>query len=379
MARSHARITTSIWADREFTRLTALSQRLYFLLLSQPNLSHAGVLPLTIRRWTLLSGDRDEDAIRAALTELDGHRFIVVDYDTEELLIRSFIRNDGVWKQPKVLAIALEEAEQVASPRLRRAIAVELQRLPVTELPAKTRGEVTKLLQGRAELLLADADSPHPYPLPEAPAYPHADPLPEGGPEGDPEGGPEGGAEGGPHGGLDGGPEGLWGEGNSYGEEISVSPDPVPNPLPLPDPPADPPPAPPTANPEHQPAKGEEGEEETNQRMTELINQVRAIRPEWSTHSIQRALTDPTVAERPWPAIHRAMLTIAHDPETQAPGRIKGDGPWWHHPPTTATPQRPPWCGECDERTRLTEHSGGKVARCPRCHPNAPIHAGATP
>src|SRR5690606_35065311 len=162
------------------------------------------------------------------------HRFIVVDYDTEELLIRSFIRNDGVWKQPKVLAIALEEAEQVASPRLRRAIAVELKRLPVTELPAKTRGEVTKLLQGRAELLLAVAVRPRACPPPAAPACPRAGPLPEGGPEGDPEGGPEGGAEGGPHGGLDGGPEGLGGEGNSSGEEISVSPDPVPNPLPLP-------------------------------------------------------------------------------------------------------------------------------------------------
>jgi hypothetical protein len=35
--------------------------------------------------------------------------------------------------------------------------------------------------------------------------------------------------------------------------------------------------------------------------------------------------------------------------------------------------QKPTWCGECDERTRLIEiddgNPPGAVARCPRCHP----------
>lgn len=31
---------------------------------------------------------------------------------------------------------------------------------------------------------------------------------------------------------------------------------------------------------------------------------------------------------------------------------------------------KPPWCGQCDETTRLLEHlTDDKVARCPRCHP----------
>lgn len=29
---------------------------------------------------------------------------------------------------------------------------------------------------------------------------------------------------------------------------------------------------------------------------------------------------------------------------------------------------RPPWCGSCDERTRLVDH-GAVLARCPACHP----------
>jgi hypothetical protein len=32
---------------------------------------------------------------------------------------------------------------------------------------------------------------------------------------------------------------------------------------------------------------------------------------------------------------------------------------------------RRPWCGSCDEATRQVEQDDGRVARCPRCHPNS--------
>jgi hypothetical protein len=32
-------------------------------------------------------------------------------------------------------------------------------------------------------------------------------------------------------------------------------------------------------------------------------------------------------------------------------------------------PPKPPWCGECDERTRLADLDDGRVTRCIRCHP----------
>jgi len=43
----------------------------------------------------------------------------------------------------------------------------------------------------------------------------------------------------------------------------------------------------------------------------------------------------------------------------------------WSAPESTSTP-RPPWCGECDEGTRMRE-SGGELgpARCPECHPRS--------
>jgi len=37
----------------------------------------------------------------------------------------------------------------------------------------------------------------------------------------------------------------------------------------------------------------------------------------------------------------------------------------------TFKPVRPPWCGQCDETTRLVEVSDSSMARCPDCHPKA--------
>ena len=40
--------------------------------------------------------------------------------------------------------------------------------------------------------------------------------------------------------------------------------------------------------------------------------------------------------------------------------------------PPGQRPARPPWCGECDERTRRREDAhGGDAGRCPACHPLA--------
>ncbi|SDK54558.1 Helix-turn-helix domain-containing protein [Actinopolyspora mzabensis] len=36
----------------------------------------------------------------------------------------------------------------------------------------------------------------------------------------------------------------------------------------------------------------------------------------------------------------------------------------------TAPPQRPEWCGSCDEPSRTVERSDGRWARCPHCHPS---------
>lgn len=134
MARTHGRIGTGIWQDPDFLALPSEPQRLYMFLLSQPDLTQAGLLPLRARRWAqkYLGGTADD--VRAALGVLEDARFVVVDDDTEEVLVRTFVRNDGVYKQPKVMLRMREDAKLIESPRLREAFAVELGRLPLDDL-----------------------------------------------------------------------------------------------------------------------------------------------------------------------------------------------------------------------------------------------------
>jgi hypothetical protein len=131
VARDHARIRCSIWGDEDWSPLSTLAKLLYVQLLAQPKLSYAGLLDLAAKRWARAHPDHSVAEIRAALSELHGRRFVVVDHDTEEVLIRTLIRNDGIYKQPQVLAAALRQAFEIESPILRAALATELRRLPV--------------------------------------------------------------------------------------------------------------------------------------------------------------------------------------------------------------------------------------------------------
>lgn len=131
MARDHARIQCDIWNDEDFRGLSTLAKLLYVQLLSQPKLSYAGLLDLAAKRWARAHPDHTVAEVRAALAELDAARMLVVDHDTEEVLVRTLVRNDGIYKQPQVLAAALRQAFEIESPILRSALAVELRRLPV--------------------------------------------------------------------------------------------------------------------------------------------------------------------------------------------------------------------------------------------------------
>ena len=129
MAREHGRLLTSIWRDPDFRARTAEAQRMYAVLISQGIVNNAGVLPLQISKWAKASDHTTEQDVYDALIELFDSRFVYFDEDTEETLIRSFIRNDGVLKQPNIFKNALRCAGSVESPFLRAALAVELRRL----------------------------------------------------------------------------------------------------------------------------------------------------------------------------------------------------------------------------------------------------------
>src|SRR5206468_5079926 len=88
------------------------------------------------RKWTRLAADMTPQRLNAALVELDDTGFVVVDEETEELLVRAFIRRATVYKHIRMLANALREVSEVESKRLRSALGQELWRLPTLAMPA---------------------------------------------------------------------------------------------------------------------------------------------------------------------------------------------------------------------------------------------------
>lgn len=129
MARSHAAIYHRIWADPAWRALDVNAQHLYLLLISQPQMNLAGVLPIQLRKWASCVDGWDIVDVAIALDRLREDRFVLVDEDTEEVMIRTLIRNDGAYKIPNVLKSLLQAAEGTQAPAIRRELAIELGRL----------------------------------------------------------------------------------------------------------------------------------------------------------------------------------------------------------------------------------------------------------
>lgn len=124
-----AQIRPDMWLDDEWRNLTKDAQHLYLLLLTDPERSYCGVVdwkPARItqraREWTLL------EIMRAAV-ELSYTFFLVVDQDTEEVLVRSFMRHDGLLLQPRMAVSVANAFGVIGSNKIRAVVVHELSRL----------------------------------------------------------------------------------------------------------------------------------------------------------------------------------------------------------------------------------------------------------
>lgn len=350
MPRSEARVFTSIWKDPGFLALPPTAQRLYLFLLSQEDLSYCGVIALRPARWARKAAGLTVAEIEADLELLaaEERRMVLIDEDTGELFIRSLIRLDGVWKQPNIMKSARESAALIESAPILAAMLDELLRIDLSD-------SSSVLVKDLHADFVSYLQNPNGNPSPIPPGNPKPDPSrnPQADPAADP----------------------SQGRGDGYGPVVEVAPYPrTPSPRARAHSPA---PQPPLLL--GLPSTQAEGEDQQSADQDEkpsrasLIAEIRAVREDWSTRSIQRTLDDSAVAERPWPLVCLAALIVARDPSSQHFGRLVHDGPWWPAAAAqlgqrpTGSPARPPWCRECDERTRMT--ISDRPARCPNCHP----------
>lgn len=139
MARDYANLRSAVWADQDFRELSMSSQWAFMMLISQPNISSAGVLPLARRRWAGYAKNLSSSTIGDALKELGHGNFILVDEDAEEVLVRSFVKWDRGYMNSKRLPAILSDTEAIHSAQLRNTVIAELTKLNVkAELPALT-------------------------------------------------------------------------------------------------------------------------------------------------------------------------------------------------------------------------------------------------
>lgn len=150
MAREYARVKVAIWADTDFRLLTDPAQALYFRLLSSPTMSLCGVADWRPNRIAALTAGMTPKKVREAAAELTANGYIVTDDDTEEVLVRSFVRHDGLIKTPNIAAAMCKDYAGTASALLRGVIVHELLRLHDEEPEMKGWATASKLLSEEA-------------------------------------------------------------------------------------------------------------------------------------------------------------------------------------------------------------------------------------
>ncbi len=126
MARDHVRMQLAIWDNDDFKALDGASQNAYWTLCTQKRLSYAGVLDYFPSRVATLSSDGTEPKVRAAVRRLEKTRFVVLDKQTHELLIRTYIKHDRVLERSNMGKACARALGLVVSPLIRDAILTEL-------------------------------------------------------------------------------------------------------------------------------------------------------------------------------------------------------------------------------------------------------------
>lgn len=129
MARDHARIQTAIWRDPAFKSLGTDAKLLYIALFSSPKLTWCGAMDYSVKQLADISAEWTTARVRKIVAELVRARFVILDEDTDEIAVRSYIRHDKVMTQPNIAKAMGKALNTIVSPVVRDALVSELSRL----------------------------------------------------------------------------------------------------------------------------------------------------------------------------------------------------------------------------------------------------------
>ncbi len=129
MPRDHARINLTIWTDPDFRALPPAAQHLYLALWTAPDLTYCGTHDWRPARMTGLSRGFTAAHIDTVAQCLEARHFLVIDRDTEECLVRSWARFDGIMKQPRMAISLINAYASVGSQTIRKVLVHELEKI----------------------------------------------------------------------------------------------------------------------------------------------------------------------------------------------------------------------------------------------------------
>lgn len=151
MAREYAQIGTGLWLSDEWRSLTPPAQHLFMLVLSDPELSYAGVTDWKPARLVQRAAEWSVPELMGAAGELSAAFWLVFDQETDEVMVRSFLRHDSLLKQPRMAVSMANAFAAIGSNKLRAAVVFELARLRKErpDLPAWDKPQVKTVLRQR--------------------------------------------------------------------------------------------------------------------------------------------------------------------------------------------------------------------------------------
>lgn len=163
-----------MWSDDDWRALPVGAQHLYMQILTHSTLNYAGVADWRPGRLAALTAGRTAADVETDAQPLRDSWFIYTDPDTEEVLVRSFLRHDGVIKHPRLHVSMANDWACIASSDIRSFVSFELSKLQAAEsaLPLWKDSRVQSILKAEAKDLKEFSQS-----FPIAEPKPMANPL----------------------------------------------------------------------------------------------------------------------------------------------------------------------------------------------------------
>lgn len=150
--KDHARINLDIWGNDDWLDLTPPAQHLYFVLWTSPQLSYCGTGEWHPKKISAKAKGWTADEVDAAGIELAHELFLLIDLTTDEFILRSWIKHDGLWRTPNMAVSMANARADLASRTLRGVIVHEVSKLKARELKSNSwdREQVSKMLTQKA-------------------------------------------------------------------------------------------------------------------------------------------------------------------------------------------------------------------------------------